>query len=41
MTPEEAADALGEAYQIFWSVFGYWPTVAVTVGTVVYLGAYA
>lgn len=39
-SPAERAVALGTAYQEFWVTYHYWPTVAVTVGDVVYLGAY-
>jgi hypothetical protein len=34
------AVALGTAYQEFYKTYGVWPTVAVSVGEVVYLGAY-
>jgi hypothetical protein len=38
--PSDKAVALGIAYAKFYQTFGVWPTVAITVGEVVYLGAY-
>jgi hypothetical protein len=39
-TPADRAIQLGIAYQLFYQTYDVWPTVAVTVGEVVYLGAY-
>ena len=39
-TPADRANALGEAYAHFYAQYHYWPTVAVAVGEIVYLGAY-
>jgi hypothetical protein len=39
-TPAERATALGNAYAEFYATYHWWPTVAVAVGEVVYLGAY-
>jgi hypothetical protein len=36
----ETATLLGNAYALFWNTYGVWPTAAVAVGDVVYLGAY-
>ena len=40
-TASAKADALGTVYQTFYNTYGVWPTVAITVGSVVFVGAYA
>ena len=39
-TPSETADTLGKAWEKFNNHYGVWPNAWVTVGTVVYIGAY-
>ena len=39
-TPVQRATELGIAYQQFYDTYGVWPNAAITVGEVVYLGAY-
>lgn len=39
-TPADRAIQLGIAYKLFYDTYHVWPTVAITVGEVVYLGAY-
>jgi hypothetical protein len=39
-TEAEKAAALGAAYQTFYETYHMWPTVAVQVSEVVYLGGY-
>jgi len=39
-SPADMANALGAAYELFFQTYHYWPTVAVPIGEIVFLGAY-
>ena len=40
LTPTQIATALGAQYTNFFNTYGVWPNRDITVGTVVYFGAY-
>jgi len=39
-TPTDRATALSNAYSTFYATYGVWPNAIVSVGSVVYFGAY-
>jgi hypothetical protein len=40
-TNADKATALGTVWQTFFDTYGVWPNAVVTVGTVVFVGAYS